>query len=229
MKNFSLAAAAVALVAASPAQALLVDTDAGFADAMVITFDSYDGFVPAAPEDVGTAEIGMPVLLSGSRDIEIGAVARDLGENGLWGARDGAPTPTGSGNFVATLFELPRGELGFSLASPVAGIGAYMNQFQVAGVTNSFTVLAYDMDGNTLESYTVSIDTDAFGYNEGRFVGIHREAADIWGFGIAGNNVSLDDLTLTTTPVPEAGTLGMMASGLGLVGWLAARRRRTLR
>jgi hypothetical protein len=182
--------------------------------------------VPEAPVDVGTAEIGWQVLLSGSRDIEIGAVARDLGDNGLWGARDGAPTPTGSGNFVASLFELPRGELGFSLSMPVAGIGGFMNQFQVAGVTNNFTVLAYDRDGNTLESYTVSIDTDADGYNEGRFVGIHREFADIWGYGFAGNNLVLDELTLTTTPVPEAGTLGMMAAGLGLVGWLSARRRR---
>jgi hypothetical protein len=109
------------------------------------------------------------------------------------------------------------------VATPVAGIGAYFNQFQVEGVANSFKLLAYDMDGNTLESHKVSVDTDAFGYNEGSFLGIHRNAADIWGFGIAGNNLVLDKLTMTA--VPEPGTCGLRAAGLGLVGWLARRRR----
>jgi len=31
-------------------------------------------------------------------------------------------------------------------------------------------------------------------------------------------------LAITVTPVPEAGTLGMMAMGLGLVGWMRRRR-----
>lgn len=34
-----------------------------------------------------------------------------------------------------------------------------------------------------------------------------------------------DRLTLTVTPVPEPGTMALLASGLGLVGWLARRRR----
>jgi hypothetical protein len=33
-----------------------------------------------------------------------------------------------------------------------------------------------------------------------------------------------DTLALTVTPVPEPGTWGLMAAGLGLVGWLARRR-----
>jgi hypothetical protein len=34
-----------------------------------------------------------------------------------------------------------------------------------------------------------------------------------------------DTLSITVTPVPEPGTWGLMAAGLGLVGWLASRRR----
>lgn len=34
-----------------------------------------------------------------------------------------------------------------------------------------------------------------------------------------------DTLAITVTPVPEPGTWGLMAAGLGFVGWLARRRR----
>jgi hypothetical protein len=34
-----------------------------------------------------------------------------------------------------------------------------------------------------------------------------------------------DALSITVTPVPEPGTWGLMAAGLGVVGWLARRRR----
>ncbi len=42
-----------------------------------------------------------------------------------------------------------------------------------------------------------------------------------WAFGgLAAGDV----LAITVTPVPEPGTWGLMAAGLGLVGWLARRR-----
>jgi hypothetical protein len=42
-----------------------------------------------------------------------------------------------------------------------------------------------------------------------------------WAFG---GLAAGDSLSLTVTPVPEPGTWGLMAAGLGLVGWLARRR-----
>jgi hypothetical protein len=40
-----------------------------------------------------------------------------------------------------------------------------------------------------------------------------------------GGLVAGDSLALTVTPVPEPGTWGLMAAGLGVVGWLSRRRR----
>ena len=77
-----------------------------------------------------------------------------------------------------------------TLAAPVAGIGAFMNQFQTASGRNAFAVLAYDVEGNVLEAHTFRVDTAFDSYNEGSFVGIHRLQADIYSFSVAGNGVA---------------------------------------
>lgn len=44
---------------------------------------------------------------------------------------------------------------------------------------------------------------------------------------LAGNNgMRLDDVTVVATPVPEAQTIAMMLAGLGVLGFVGARRRR---
>ncbi|MDC6167651.1 PEP-CTERM sorting domain-containing protein [Paucibacter sp. XJ19-41] len=226
--TLALAAAALALLAQLPAHAASVTSDAGFVGAKVITFNGYDGLIGTGPEDVG-AEVGESVLFTSAPFTELGANARELGENGLWGARgnpvDGlVDTPTGNGNFVASGFIGNSGELGFRFGSGMAGVGAYLNQFQIDGVSNSFTLLAYGQSGNVLETTTVSIDTDAYGYNEGSFLGFQRASADIYGFGIAGNGIVLDNLTFTTA-VPEPESYALLLAGLGVVGLLVRRRR----
>ncbi len=220
--------AALALFAGhGAAQAVLVMDNAGFEAPQLITFDAFDGLVTTGPVEVGLAEIGRSVTFTSTPFAELGANSRDLGENGLWGARVG-PTPTGSGNFVASLFATPQGSFTFTLAAPVAGIGAFMNQFQAAGVSNQFVLIAYDAQGNTLETHSSSVDTDPLGYNEGGFFGIHRTQADIYGFGVANGAMVLDNLTLTAVPIPEPETYALMAAGLGIVGWLARRRARVI-
>ena len=105
----------------------------------------------------------------------------------------------------------------------MASVGAYFNQFQAAGATgNSLRVLAYDQDGNDIESFSYSVNTDPFGYNEGMFLGFTRTTADIWGFGVTDGSFVMDNLTLA--PVPEPATYGLMALGLLAVG-LRSRAR----
>ncbi len=220
--KFSLSALATAglLLAAGGAQAALVGTDAGFQDPSVVTFDSFDGLLTSSPVD-----LGLGVELRSVFEVEIGANHRDLGDNGLWGARVGIETPTGSGHFLATA-DGPFGALVFMLDAPVAGFGAWFNQYQgYDEAPGNFTLLALDAFGNTLESYTVSVDTPWDGYNEGAFFGIHRELADIHGFTITGNDLVLDNLTLTTSPIPEPGSYALMALGLAAIGGLVRRRR----
>jgi hypothetical protein len=220
------ALATLALVAAhGAAEAVLVVDNAGFEAAQVVTFDAFDGLVTTGPTEVGLTEIGTSVILTSTPFAEVGANSRDLGDNGLWGARVG-PTPTGSGNFLASLFATPQGSFTFTLAAPVAGVGGFINQFQAPGVPNQFALIAYDAQGETLETYNASVDTDPFGYNEGGFYGIHRTQADIYGFGVANGALVLDNLTLTAVPIPEPETYALMAAGLGIVGWLARRRSR---
>ncbi|WP_349740930.1 PEP-CTERM sorting domain-containing protein [Roseateles cavernae] len=223
-----LAAAALALLALLPAHAARIDTNAGLVDSKVITFNSYDGLIGTGPEDVG-AEVGASVLFTSAPFTELGANARDLGDNGLWGARgnpvDGlVDTPTGNGNFIASGFIGNSGELGFRFGSGVAGVGAYLNQFQIDGDSHNFTVLAYGQNGKVLESFNVSVDTEWDSYNEGRFLGFQRAAADIYGFGVAGNGIVLDNLSFTTA-VPEPESYAMLLAGLGVVGLLMRRRR----
>jgi hypothetical protein len=144
----------------------------------------------------------------------------ELGDNGLWGAGNG---------FVGTDFQLsPTGSVTFTFSQGVRAVGALVNAFQAVGAATapSVTVAVYGLTGNLLEQQSVSPNTDPLGYNEGVFAGFDRANADIYSFAVIDGKFVVDDLRWAVTPVPEPGAIGMMMAGLGMVGLMAARRRR---
>lgn len=201
-----LAVLALALAAALPAHAALTHDAAALGNAIVVDFNDYDGFLTTGPETVAPG-----VVFTGDEGSELGAFIRDLGSNGIWGA----DTPFVAGGTI--------GELRFTFAELTSGAGALLNHFAADFFPFSVVVSAYGDNNQIIETYTLSIDTDEFGYNEGQFVGIARDVADIRSISFKGNGVVLDNLAVAA-PVPEPETYAMLLAGLGLIG-MAARRR----
>lgn len=196
---------AAALAAASlGANAAFVNASSATFSGNVITFNEFDGLSTSAPVALGNG-----VTLSTTPNAIVGQNAQDLGDNGAWTVLGDANR---DGNFLASAFTNGRGEIGFSFANPVASVGAFVNQYQAPGKTNnSLLVVAYDVDGNILESQRVSIDTAWDGYDEGRFVGFQRAQADIYGFGLVDGTVVIDNVT-SAVPEPSSWALALAAA-----------------
>ena len=242
MKTFKLLLATSALACGAAAQAqtysAINSPGAITTPFNVLTFNGWDNFQTTGPINVG-AEVGDNVIFTSVPVARLGASEQDLGDNGLWGARGDigrpsngfentlVPTPTGDGNFIASAFVSRRGEFGFSFANPVSAVGAWFNQFQATGTTNNrMQLIAYDAEGNVLETLLFTVDTDAYGYNEGSFLGIRSSTNNIYGFGVADGTFVMDNLTYTV-PVPEPSTYALFLAGMALMGIRAARRNRS--
>lgn len=218
-----LGAVALALTMAAGAQAAsLVSANATFAPTTeLITFDGYDGLVSSGQY----LDADGDVLFSSTAPSVLGAFEQDLGGNGLWGARFDE-TPTGSGNFLSATSSVL---FNFGADGPQAQVGAFFNLSQVfEGLkTNALTLTAYGENMEVLESFNFVVNSAWDSYNEGMFLGFGRPNADIYNFGIsvAEGSFVMDNLSLTTAPVPEPETFAMLLAGLVAVG-AAARRRR---
>jgi hypothetical protein len=223
MKLATLTLAALMAVT-SVAQAASIDASSATFAGTVIDFNDFDGYLLPqfdAGNLITSLNLGSGVTLTTTPFAVVGQNAFDLDQNGLWsvvgnGNRDG--------NFVSTAFSNNNGSINFTFATPMQQVGIFANQNQALFENNSLQVLAYDFNGNILESFRVSIDTDAFGYDEGKFVGFARASADIYGFGLSDGTFVVDNLTISAVPEPE--TYAMFLAGLGLLG--AASRRRSV-
>jgi PEP-CTERM motif len=208
--KFSPLLAALVLAATVPAHAALT-TDAGAIGAPVqtIDFETFDGLVTTGPEAIGAG-----VTFTGDQGSVLGAFIADLGDNGLWGAGN---------HFAASDF---IGELRFTFDGGLvsSGAGALVNHFALSPLPFAVVISAYGDNNQIIETHTVMVDTAADSLNEGTFLGIVREQADIRAISFKGNAVVLDNLSFTA-PVPEPGTYALMLAGLLAVGVVARRRR----
>jgi hypothetical protein len=204
--NIKLAALALALATTLPAHAALTNNAADIGNPLLVDFEAYDGFFTTGPEEVAPG-----VIFTGDADSQLGGFIANLGNNGTWGA----------GNHFAATGNI--GELRFTFAELTAGAGALVNHFAMNDFPFSVVVSAYGDNNQIIETYTLAVSTGEASENEGLFLGITRDVADIRSISFKGNGVVLDNLAVAA-PVPEPETYAMLLAGLGLIG-MAARRR----
>jgi hypothetical protein len=220
--NFSKTVAALALaglsVLPSAASAALY-TEYSVFGSVVENFSSFNGLVTSGPTSLAG---GITLTAPGTIPATVGANFVDLGVNGLWGA----------GNRFAMLGDENAPSIGvdsitLSVAAPVYGVGLLLSHYSTG--VETVTLEALDAGNAVLESYVVSVAGG--GVNAGQFYGIGRTYAphlgtpDMVALRITGDTFVLDDVRVTTSPVPSPGSVVLLAAGLGALGTLVRRGR----
>jgi hypothetical protein len=230
--NWKLCAAALAVALAAPAaHADLVIGSAAFGPGTVIDFDSTNQYPVTSPTQVGGGT-GYSVLFSTSGapgSLGLPPLTNwSLGDNGSWGSGKTFAGVDGDfeqdGSVVSMTFDFGQSNL--------FRIGGFLNFDPGYTYGDPFFTLplplyiaAYSSDGSLLEEHELPIFTDPNSLDDGAFYGIARAQGDISRLVVSGPYAVVDNLTFA--PVPEPSTYAMLLAGLGLLGFLARRSRRS--
>ncbi|CAN4271325.1 PEP-CTERM protein-sorting domain [Methylophilaceae bacterium] len=222
MKFKTLTLAALIALSVNAEAAQIQSASATFTGTLT-DFNTFDGYV-LPQNNVTSLDLGNGISMTSSEFSTVGQNAFGLDQNGLWTTEGNSNR---DGNFVSTDFT-GIGRITFNFNAAMQNVGIFANQSQIFGVNNSLQLFAFDINGNVLESFTSSIDTDVDGYDEGKFVGFARSTADIYGFAlenVSSNNGSFVADNLLVSSVPEPESYAMLLVGLGAIGAVARRRR----
>ena len=115
------------------------------------------------------------------------------------------------------------GTMTFAFAEAVSDVGGFINYAPGSGPTA--TIAVFDTAHQLIESSVVDFATDGV-TDSGKFLGFHEDTASIGYFTLSNGYIGLTDLTTdTVAAVPEPQTYALMLGGLGVMAFIARRRR----
>jgi hypothetical protein len=125
------------------------------------------------------------------------------------------------------------GPVSLAFNSPVQGVGAQIQALSYGSFTA--TIEAFNSSNASLGSFMLAGNSTADANNSAIFIGILSNALDIsrvvFGVPVATNFVqdfAINGPRIQVPAVPEPETYAMLMAGLGLLGFIARRRRKSL-
>ena len=125
------------------------------------------------------------------------------------------------------------GPVSFVFNSPVQGVGAQIQALAYGSFTAS--IEAFNSSNASLGSFMLAGNSTAAANDSAIFIGILSNALDISRvvFGVPDATAFVQDFAINgpriqVTPVPEPETYAMLMASLGLLGFIAHRRRKSL-
>lgn len=212
-------AAALSLVAGA-AHATLLTSDAGYTGPVLDLSGYANGsynftFGPASiPGGITFTRDPSTASNSGNGGV-LGQGGYGLGSNGSFG-----------GDAVYAGLDGAQGWIRFTLTAPVSSFGLYVNY--APGVGDDPMITARDSGGNVLESWDLATSAPVStpgGFNEFAFRGISLDSASIATLELSGSYIIAAGTSNGLPPVPEPDTYALLLGGLGLLAWVARRRK----
>lgn len=214
-KQLVLTALMAAGLFTASAQAAVISSSAGFS--VIEDFEGFDSLVTH-----GTA-LGNGAYVTSDVYSTIGADDVDLLDNGVWGAGNRF-AGIGDLSYAPSTSEGYVGSMTFDLGAGYNGVGALFSIYNDGTVSGEVTIDALGAGNTVLQSHSFAVDlNDPLQYNAGLFYGFTSASADIVALRVSGDGFVVDNVSVSTVPVPAA--LPLFISGLGILGAVVRRRR----